>query len=90
MNNIFEAANPTFENIINDIKDNHLKSIASTATNPSAIASFDENFDPLCINNNFEAAKFEPEPIFKKTINEIKDNHLKGITSIDMNVSDVT
>ena len=38
MNNSFEAENfesgPTFEKIINDIKDNHLKSIASYATNP--------------------------------------------------------
>ena len=68
MNNSFEAekfeSDPTFEKNIIDIKDNHLKSIASAATNPSAITSFDENLDPLCINNSFEAAKFEPEPTF--------------------------
>ena len=39
------------------------------------------------MNNRFEAAKFEPEPTFENTINVIKDNHLKNITYIDMNVS---
>ena len=29
-------------------------------------------------------------PVFGKTINEIKSNHLKCITSIDMKVSDIT
>ena len=55
---------PTFENTINDIKDIHMKSITYAATNPSDITSFDDNFDPLCIKNSFEAAKFEPEPKF--------------------------
>ena len=59
----------SFEKNIIEIKNNHLKSIASAATNPSAITSFDENSDPLCINNSFEAVNFEPEPIFEKTIN---------------------
>ena len=61
MNNSFEAEkfepDPKFENTINKIKDNHLKIIASAATDPSAITSFDNNFDPLCINNRFEAEK---------------------------------
>ena len=61
MNNSFEAEKfepyPTFEKTINEIKDNHLKSISSAAKNSSAITSFDENSDPLCINNSFEAAK---------------------------------
>ena len=35
----------------------------------------------------FEAEKFEQEPIFEKTINGVTSNHLKIITSIDMNVS---
>ena len=90
MNKNFEAKklepDPKFKSTINDIKDNNLKSIASAAINPTAIKSFGTNFDPLFISNSFEAAKFEPEPIFEKTINEIKDNHLKSTTSIDMNV----
>ena len=94
INNSFEAEqlepDPTFENTINDIKYNYLKSVASADTNPSDITSFDENFDPLFINNSFEAAKFKPEPTFGNTINEIKANHLKSITSIDMNVSAIT
>ena len=69
MNKSFEAAkfepDPTFENTINEIKDSHLKSIASVATNLSAITSFDENLDPICINNTFEAAKFGLVPTFE-------------------------
>ena len=91
MNISFEAEKfepePTFEKTINEIKDNHLKSIASFATNPSAITSFDENVYLVCINNSFEAEKFEPESIFEKTINEIKDNHPKSIASAAMNLS---
>ena len=94
MNTRFEAATfepeTNFEKNINEIKDNHLENIAPAATNPSAIASSDENFDPLCINNSFKAEKFEPEPTFENTINEIKANHSKSITSIDMNVSPIT
>ena len=59
MNKIFEAStfepDRKFENTIIEIKDNHLKRIAYAATNKSAITSFDENIDPLCINNIFEA-----------------------------------
>ena len=53
-------------------------------------AYFDENFYHLSMNNIIESEKFEPEPIFEKTINEIKDIHLKSITSIAMNISDIT
>ena len=67
-----------------------MKSIASAATNPSAITYFDKNSDPICINNSFESEKFEPEPTFEKTINDIKSNNLKIITSIYMNVSPIT
>ena len=94
MNNSFESeffeTDPKFERTIHDIKDNRLKSISSASTNLSAIKYFDGNFDPLFIKNNSEATKFEPEPTFEKTINEIKSKHLKNITSIDMNVSDIT
>ena len=94
INNRFEAEKfepeLIFEKTINEIRDNHLKIIASAATNLSAITSFDGNFDPLCINNIFEAEHFQPEQIFENTVNDIKDNHLKSITSINMNVSDIT
>ena len=76
MNSIIEVEKferePTFEKTINEIKDNHLKSIASSAMNLSAITLFEENFDLRSMNNIFEAAKFESEPIFENTINEIK------------------
>ena len=39
------------------------------------------------MNGRNEVAKFEPGPTFEKTINEIKDNHLKSITSTTMNLS---
>ena len=42
------------------------------------------------MNSRIEVEKFEPEPTFENTINEIKDDHLKSITSIDMNVSAIT
>ena len=72
------------------MKYKHLKSIASASTDPPANTSFDNNFDLIRINDSFEAAKFEPEPTFEKTINEIKANHLKSIASVDMNVSSIT
>ena len=94
MNNRFEAEkfepDPTFENNINDIKDSHLKVISSASKNTSAITYFDNNSDPIYINNSFEAEKIEQEPTFENTINEIKYNHLKSITSIGMNVSSIT
>ena len=42
------------------------------------------------MNNSFEAEKFESEPTFENTNNEVKANHLKSITYIDMNVSAIT
>ena len=42
------------------------------------------------MNSIIEEEKFEPEPTFEKTINEVKDNHLKSITSIAMNLSSIT
>ena len=53
---------PKFENNINEIKDNHLKSITSAAMNLSGITYFDKNIDPLSVNNISEAEKLEPEP----------------------------
>ena len=41
---------PTFEKTINDIKNYHLKGIASAATNLPAITSFDDNFKQLSMN----------------------------------------
>ena len=36
------------------------------------------------MNIIIEVEMFEPEPTFENTINDIKANHLKSITSIDM------
>ena len=58
--------------------------------NISAITSFDKNLERLSMNSRNEGAKLESEPTFKETINEIKDNGLKGITYIEMNVSAIT
>ena len=69
---------------------NHLKIIASAATNSSAITYFGKISDPLCINYSFEAEKFESELTFENTINEIKADNLKSITSIEINVSAIT
>ena len=55
-----------------------------------AINLFDENFEQLSINIKSDEEKFEPEPTFENTINEIKDNYLKSITYISMNVSDIS
>ena len=101
MNNIYEAEKSepetTFEHTIKQIKDTikeikykHLKIIASTGTNLSAIISFDKNFDPLNMKKIFKATQFEPELTFENNINEIKANSLKSITSIDVNVSVTT
>ena len=81
---------PTFENTINNIKDNNLKIIATTAMNISTIISFDQNFKQLSMNSSIEVEKFEPEPTFENNINEIKDNHLKSIASAVMNISAIT
>ena len=81
---------PTFEKTTNYIKDNHLRIISSSAMNLSAITLFDKNLEQLSMNITIEVVKFKSEPTFEKTTNEIKDNHLKNITSIDMNVSSIT
>ena len=72
--------------VINEI----LVKLPSQFLIPKITASFDNNFDQLSMNNRFKATKFEPDPIFENTINEIKDNHLKSIASSDMNVSAIT
>ena len=51
---------------------------------------FYKNIADVSMNSIIEAAKFEPEPISEKTYNEIKANNLKIITTIDMNVSNIT
>ena len=58
--------------------------------NLSAITSFDGDFDLLSINTIFEAEKFEPEPIFEKTINEIKENNLEIIVSSEIILLNIT
>ena len=61
---------PTFENTINEIKDIYLESIASDAMNLSALTYFDENFDPLSMNN------------ILKTENPNLNQNLKGLLMI--------
>ena len=75
---------------MNEFKDNHLKIIASSAMNLSAITLFNDNFKQLSMKITIEVAKFEPGPTPEKTINEIKSNHLKIIASAAMNVSAIT
>ena len=72
---------------MNEIKDNDMKTIACAAINLSVIALLTDNLEQLSMNTRIEVAKFEPKPTFKKTINDIKSNQLKIITSVDMNVS---
>ena len=57
-----------------------MKSFASASTNILDITSFDENFDPLSMNNSFEAETIEPGQTFENNINKIKANHFKSIT----------
>ena len=66
-----------------------MKIITSSAMNISAITSFEKNIEQLSVSIRNEVAKFEPEPTFEKTINDIRDHNLKSITSIDMNISDI-
>ena len=58
--------------------------------NLSTIISFGDIFEQLSMNIIIESAKLEPETIFENTISDIKANHLKSITSINMNVSAIT
>ena len=53
----------------------------------SAITSFGRDFIQLSMNSSIEVSKFKPEQIFEKTINDIKDIHLKNIASYAMNLS---
>ena len=64
--------------------------MASADMNLSAINLFGDNIEQLITNSIIEVSKCTPEPTFEKTTNDIKDNHLKNITSIDMNVSSIT
>ena len=52
--------------------------------------SFDKNFYPLSMNSKIELEKFEPGPKFENTLNKIKYNNLKCISSTTMNLSDIT
>ena len=42
------------------------------------------------MKSSIEVEKFEPESKFENTTNYIKDNHLKRISSADMNLSAIT
>ena len=58
----------TFENDIDEMKYNNLDIVTSDAMNLSSIPSFDNKFDPISMNNSFEAEKFEPEPTFVRLL----------------------
>ena len=74
--------------VINEIPVNITSQYLVQDKNISKIpASFDNNFEQLIMNSRIESEKLEPEPTFENTINNIKDNHLKSITSIAMNLS---
>ena len=53
---------------INEIKDNHLKIIASYSMNLSAINLFDNNIEQLSMNTRIEVTKFEPRNFFKELL----------------------
>ena len=42
------------------------------------------------MNSIIEVEEFEPRTTFERTINDIKYNHLKSITSATMNISAIT
>ena len=58
--------------------------------NLSAITLFGENIEQIIMNRIIEVVKIKPEPTFEKTTNYIKENHLKSISSADMNLSSIT
>ena len=60
------------------IQENHISTLS---------VSFEKQFERTSMNSRIEEAKFEPETTFEKTINEIKADYLKSITSLDMNLS---
>ena len=72
MNSRIEVAKfkpePTFEKTIHEIKYNHLKIIASSAINLSAITSCDKNVKQISMNSRIEVEKFKPEPTFEKLL----------------------
>ena len=49
--------------------------------------SFEEYFEQIGTNRESKEEKFEPKTKFEKNIDEIKADHMKIITSIDMNIS---
>ena len=58
--------------------------------NLSDITFLKDNFEQLSMISIIEASKFEPEPTFENTINDIKDNYMKTIASAAMNLSAIT
>ena len=48
----------TFEKNINEMKNNHMKSIASVTMNPPTLTLFDKNFEQIGMNSRFEVSKF--------------------------------
>ena len=48
--------------------------------------SFDKKFEQISLNIRVEDTKSKPETTFEKNIDEIKADHKKMITSLDMNI----
>ena len=59
---------PTFENTNNEIKDNHLKIVASYAMNLSAITLFGDNLEQLSVNSIIEVENSNLNQHFKRLI----------------------
>ena len=53
-------------------------------------ASFDKKFEPIIVNSRIEGTKFELETTFEINIDEINADNVKSITSLDINLSDIT
>ena len=63
------------------LQDRHLSKIPT---------SFENNFEQINVNSIIEAKQFEPETAFERNIDKIKYDHVKIITSHEMNLLDIT
>ena len=53
-------------------------------------ASFDKKFENISMNSIIEAKKFKLETTFENNVDDIKANHLKIITSLEIKLSAIT
>ena len=52
--------------------------------------SFDKKFENISMNSIIEAKKFKLETTFENNVDDIKANHLKIITSLEIKLSAIT